>query len=154
MACTPDAERHDIFVGDEQPLVYEHAADTGRTCRIPIQDHASRRVRRGRANQFGTAQSQPLIAFAADKNPVSVPIIAMAGDEAAVTMLKSTADGKALIVRLRSFSKNDARVALSWPARHPRSVTICERGEERGKTEAGNQVTVPAMGFVWLRAEW
>lgn len=107
-----------------------------------------------RADQFGTAQTQPLIAFAADKNPVSVPIIAMAGDEAAVTMLKSTADGKALIVRLRSFSMKDAQVTLSWPARQPRSVTICERGEERGRVEAGNHVTVPAMGFVWVRAEW
>jgi len=106
------------------------------------------------AGRFGAAQMQPLIALPADSNPVPVPIIAAEGDHVAVTMLKSSADGRALIVRLRSFSETDAPVTLSWPSRRPRSVTLCVRGEERGNTEAGSQVIVPAMGFVWLRAEW
>jgi hypothetical protein len=108
----------------------------------------------GAAGRFGMEQSQPLIAFAADRNPIPEPLIALASGHVAVTMLKSTEDGKALIVHLRSLSEKSETATLLWPARQPMSVTICDMGEERGKTEVGSRVTVPAMGFVWLRAEW
>jgi alpha-mannosidase len=106
------------------------------------------------AHRFGRAECQPLIVVAADKNPITEPLIRVSGDRVVVTILKSTAEGRGLIVRLRSFSEKDARVTLSWPARQPRSVTFCTADEERGSTEVGNDVVVPAMGFTWLRAEW
>ncbi len=107
-----------------------------------------------RANRFGVEHSQPLIAFAASRNPIEKPLVALASDRVAVTILKSTADGKAMILRLRSFSQTDETARLSWPGRMPRSIRICDTGEEPGNTEAGNAVTVPAMGFVTLWVEW
>lgn len=106
------------------------------------------------ANRFGREQAQPLIAFAANNNPVQQPLLAITNDRVAVTILKSTADGKATIIRLRSFSERDESVRLSWPARTPRAVHVCERGEEPGTTVTRNEVAVSAMGFVTLRAEW
>jgi hypothetical protein len=106
------------------------------------------------ADRFARGQSQPLIALAADKNPIAEPFLRVLSDQVAVTILKSTADGKLLIVRLRSFSETDAHVRLSWAARQPRSVTLTNAFDDRGATELGNEVVVPAMGFVWLRVEW
>jgi alpha-mannosidase len=107
-----------------------------------------------RANRFGLEQSQGLIALAANSNPISEPIVAITSDRVCATILKSTADGKAVILRLRSFSDKDESVKLSWLARRPRSVRVCEKGEDPGKREASREVTVPAMGFVTLCAEW
>ncbi len=107
-----------------------------------------------KANRFGIEQSQGLIALAANANPIAEPLVAITNDRVAATILKSTVDGKALILRLRSFSDKDESVKLSWPARTPRSVRICDTGEEPGKMEASREVTVPAMGSVTLRAQW
>jgi len=106
------------------------------------------------ANRFGLERSQPLIAFAANNNPIGRPLVAAANDEVAVTILKSTADGKGMILRLRSFSGKDEIVKLDWPARAPCFVRVCDTGEEPGKTDARKEATVPAMGFVTLRVEW
>jgi alpha-mannosidase len=106
------------------------------------------------ANRFAIEQSQPLIALAADKNPVTEPILAVANDRVTVTILKSTVDCKGAILRLRSLSAKDELVKLSWPAWTPRSVRVCDRGEEPGKREASSDVTVPQMGFVTLRVDW
>lgn len=107
-----------------------------------------------RANRFGIEQSQPLIAFAASNNPIRQPVVALANNRVAVTILKSTADGTGMILRLRSFSEKDEIVKLSWPARMPRSVHVCDIGEEPGQSEASRQVALPPMGFVTLRADW
>ncbi len=122
------------------------------TFRYAILPHG--RYDAARANRFGRERAQPLIALATNNNPIKEPLVAIANDRVAVTILKSTADGMATIVRLRSFSEMDESVILSWPARAPRSVHICDRGEEPGATEARREVTVPAMGIVTLRAEW
>ena len=107
-----------------------------------------------RANRFGIEQSQGLIALAANANPIAEPLVAITNDRVAATILKSTADGKAMILRLRSVSDKDESVKLLWPARRPRSVRICDRGEEPGKMEASRDVIVPAMGSVTLCAQW
>jgi hypothetical protein len=107
-----------------------------------------------RAYRFGLERSQPLLSVAANGNPISVPLFAVGSDRVAVTMLKSSADGKSTIIRFRSLSEKDESVSLGWPAGAPRSVRVCERGEEAGKIEAGSTVTVPAMGSLTLRAAW
>jgi alpha-mannosidase len=107
-----------------------------------------------KANRFGVEQSQGLVALAASINPITAPIVSVASDNVCATILKSTADGTAVTLRLRSFSASDERVRISWPARRPRSVRVCDRGDEPGKTDATREVTVPAMGYVTLRAEW
>jgi alpha-mannosidase len=107
-----------------------------------------------KADRFGLEHTQPLIALAASKNPITTPLAAITNDRVAVTTLKTVADGRAMIVRLRSFSERDESVRLTWPARAPQSVRICDRGEEPGKAQASGEVTVPAMGYVTLRVEW
>ena len=104
--------------------------------------------------RFGLEESQPLIAMAAGKNPVGSPVIAVAGGRVAVTMLKSTADGKRMIVRFRSLSEREETAALSWPLRAAGSVRVCERGETPGTVDASHSVRVPAMGYVTISVEW
>jgi hypothetical protein len=59
-----------------------------------------------------------------------------------------------MIVRLRSFSERDETVKLSWPARRPSSVLVCNQGEEPGSRNASDGVTVPAGAFLTLRVAW
>ncbi|HTO94394.1 MAG TPA: glycosyl hydrolase, partial [Bacteroidota bacterium] len=104
--------------------------------------------------RFGLEQAQPLIAMAASANPVRVPLITVGGNRVAVTILKSAADGKSMIVRIRSLSEKRETAELAWPARVPRSVRVCTQGETPGTVDASRSVTVPAMGYVTIRAEW
>jgi alpha-mannosidase len=106
------------------------------------------------ADRFAREQVQPLIAMAARANPIAEPVVAISSDRVVATILKSTADGKAVVLRLRSLSDRDESAKLSWPARTPSSVRVCERGEEPGKKDALREVTVPATGFVTLRVDW
>jgi alpha-mannosidase len=106
------------------------------------------------ANRFGVEQFQPLISLAADRNPIAQPILAVANDRVAVTILKSTSDGKGAILRLRSLSDKEESARLSWPVRTPRSVRVCDQGEEPGKKDGSSEVIVPPMGYATLRIEW
>ena len=106
------------------------------------------------AIRFGVEQFQPLISLAADRNPIAEPILAVANDHVAVTILKSTSEGKGAILRLRSFSDQDEPVRLSWPARSPLSVKVCDVGEEPGSRDGSSEFAVPPMGFVTLRIDW
>ena len=108
----------------------------------------------GESYRFGMEQAQPLIAMAASANPITSPLVAVGGDRVAVTMLKSTADGRSTIMRIRSLSAKEETATLSWPARTPRTVRLCERGETAGRVDASHSVSVPATGYVTIRAEW
>ena len=106
------------------------------------------------ANRFGMEQSQPLIGVPGTVRSNGRSIIALEGAPAvSVSILKTSDDGKSLIVRLRSVSDNPERVTLSWPARTPRLVRLCERGEEPGE-EIHNDVVIPGNDFITLRADW
>ena len=107
-----------------------------------------------KAHRFGVEQSQPLLSLAADKNPIGEPLLGVFNDHVAVTILKSTSDGKGAILRLRSFSEKDESVRLTWPAHTPRSVRVCDQGEAPGKADARNTVQVSPMGYVTLRIDW
>jgi hypothetical protein len=106
------------------------------------------------AYRFGLEQSQPLVALAANAAPSALPPVALQNDRVAATILKSTGDGKGMIVRLRSLSESAETVQLSWPARSPKSVLLCDSGETPGKREAKNTVSIPARGFVTLYVKW
>lgn len=105
------------------------------------------------ANRFGLEQTQPLVHVLCDKNPIDKPVVMINNDQIFINLLKSTADGKSTILRIRSFSDQVESVKLEWPARKPSFVYLCERGEDAG-TVVGNGFTVPAMGFITLRADW
>ncbi|MEN9359135.1 MAG: hypothetical protein RL095_670 [Verrucomicrobiota bacterium] len=120
--------------------------------RYRVQPHASG-YDAGRANRFGLEQSQPLLAVAGSL-PKSPAIVTLDGSSAVfVAILKSSQDGKARILRLRSVSDQDETVKLSWPAGAPRQLHLCSVNEDAGPACGGN-VTIPANGFVTLRAEW
>ncbi len=106
------------------------------------------------ANRFGMEQFQPLVHVPADRNPIAQPILSVANPRVAVTILKSTGVGRDLIIRVRSLSDKDETFRLAWPAGRPRSLAVCERGEEPGNEVEGNAVVVPAMGYLTLSAKW
>jgi alpha-mannosidase len=106
------------------------------------------------ANRFGIEQAQPLVPVAANTNTISKPLIALESSPAiTVSILKSTAAGKMVIIRLRSVSNKDETVKLSWPAGNPRSVNLCEIEEVPGR-KVNNEVIVPANGLITLKATW
>jgi hypothetical protein len=92
--------------------------------------------------------------LAADHDPAIRPPVAVAGEHVAVTVVKSDGNGSSMLVRLRSFSTKEERVEISWPARTPREVRICDQGEEPGSRDGSGSVIVPPMGLVTLRAAW
>ncbi|MCX6225789.1 MAG: glycosyl hydrolase, partial [Bacteroidia bacterium] len=106
------------------------------------------------ANRFGLEQAQPLVHVAANANAISKPMIALEGSPAiSVSVLKSTSEGKTVIIRLRSVSDKDETVRLLWPEGNPKSLNICKIEEIPAGT-VNNNVTVPAYGFVTLIAVW
>ena len=106
------------------------------------------------AYRFGVEQNQPLVPLATNAAPLAAAPIALQNDRVAATILKSTGDGKGMIVRLRSLSESAETVSLSWPARAPREVRICDQGETPGTREAKGAVSLPARGFVTLYVMW
>ncbi len=104
------------------------------------------------ASRFGREQSQPLIPLAANNNAISKPILALDGSpDVFVSVLKSTGNGKSLIIRLRSVSDQDEPVTLIWPAGHPTSIHVCDIEEKPGR-DTGNHIVVPASGLIVIRA--
>jgi hypothetical protein len=102
------------------------------------------------ANRFGLEQAQPLAHVAANNDPALKPLVAVANGRVSVSILKPSADGKAVIVRLRSVSDQDDTAKLAWPAGRPQSVCLCKRSEEAGE-KAGDEIAISANGFVTLR---
>jgi len=106
------------------------------------------------ANRFGLEQSQPLVPLAANTNAISKPLIALEGSPAVtVSILKSTAEAKTIIMHLRSVANTDETVRLSWPAGNPKAINLCTL-EEMPDINIDNEVKVPAKGFVTLKAIW
>lgn len=122
------------------------------TFRYALRPHG--RFDAGAAYRFGREHMQPLVALATGRNPIAQPIVATGGSRVATTMLKAMGTGTATIIRLRSLSDTPELVPLSWPLRTPRSVRVCDRGEEPGPVDAMRAVAVPARGLVTLRVEW
>lgn len=106
------------------------------------------------ANRFGLEQAQPLVHVLCDKNPIEQPIVSTDNSRIFINLLKSTSDGKSMILRIRSLSDKDEPAKLTWPVRKPAAVFLCDKGEEAGSTEVSNGVTIPSMGYVTLRVEW
>ena len=106
------------------------------------------------ANRFGIEQAQPFVTLAANNNAISTPVVSVNGCSAiTVSILKSTVEIKALILRLRSVSAKDEPVKLEWPAGNPKSLNFCETEEIPG-ARVNNEITIPAYGFVTLKAVW
>ena len=105
------------------------------------------------SNRFGMEQAQPLVHVAANNDPKIAPLIEFDNDRVFTSILKSGTDGKTVILRLRSVSNKDETINLSWPSVMPKSLYLCEV-EEQSSIKINHTVTVPANGFVTLKAEW
>ncbi len=104
------------------------------------------------ANHFGMEQAQPLAHVATNDDPKIKPFIAIDNEKVYLTIMKSLADSKDIIVRLRSLSDKPENVKLTFPGGAPKSVHICKVEEKAGDEINGN-VTVLPYGFVTLRVE-
>ena len=105
------------------------------------------------ANRFGLEQAQPLAHVAANTDPALKPLVAVANERVAVSILKPNADGHAVILRLRSVSAQADTATLAWPAGRPKRVCLCKLNEDAGES-AGDEITIPANGCVTLRLEF
>jgi hypothetical protein len=108
------------------------------------------------ANRFGIAQIQPLLASPIDETFHFEPNLSVKSDASVVvSVIKTADDGKSSIIRLRSVSDVNQDVILEWKSKQPKALLRCHYGEEKeGASAVSGKVTVPAMGFVTLRAEW
>jgi hypothetical protein len=83
-------------------------------------------------------QSQPLVPLAANNNAVIKPIISLDSSPAiTITLVKSSDDGKSMIIHLRSVSNADEKVRLMRPD---------------GKST--HEVVVPANGMLVVNENW
>ncbi|WPX41037.1 glycoside hydrolase family 38 C-terminal domain-containing protein [Akkermansia sp. N21116] len=109
-----------------------------------------------KSNRFGLEQFQPLIAVPVDKEYECPQNLVISGDDAVmITMVKTINKGVSRIIRLRSVSDKESQVKLTWKKDQPKRVSLCTFNEEPGTSEIhkGN-VTIPARGFVTVRADW
>ena len=102
------------------------------------------------ANHFGMEQSQPLSHVATNDDPKISPFVVIDNEKVCLSIMKSLADSKDIIVRLRSLSDKPESVRLTFPGGTPKSVHICAVDEKAGD-EINGGVSVPPYGFVTLR---
>ncbi len=81
-----------------------------------------------KANRFGLEQSQPLVHVAANANPVINAPVTLDNERVTATILKPSADGKAVTLRLRSLSEQPESVKVTRPAAAPITVELLPHG--------------------------
>ena len=107
------------------------------------------------ANRFGVEQSQPLIEVPLKTSIDTKPVLEFSGSPSVfVSILQTNVDGTETQIRLRSVSDNDELVRLIWKDRKPKILQIKDASNPIGNKEIGEEITVPAMGFVSLNAVW
>lgn len=107
------------------------------------------------SNNFGMEQIQPLLSSLVNEDYAFESNFLIQGDPTVCTSIMKTVDnGKSTIIRLRSVSSVDQKIHLDWKTKAPKRLSICDFYEEAGNQIMNNQVVVPAMGFVTLRADW
>lgn len=109
------------------------------------------------ANRFGTEQIQPLLVTpVSDDFELASTISIKSNPSVVISIIKTIDDGKASIIRLRSVGEKDEDAEIEWAHKKPKSLMICNVGEEKtGATIVNNnKVTIPTMGFVTLRVDW
>jgi len=105
-----------------------------------------------KANRFGLEQSQPLIATPV-KEKINLNTLAEIDNmNVFISIIKTSEDGKSMIIRLRSLSDKPEKVALSFPSFKPRSIRICVADETPGK-EIGNSINMLPHGITSLIIE-
>ena len=96
------------------------------------------------ANRFGLEQAQPLAHVAANSDPALKPLVAIDNERVTVTILKPSATGEAITLRLRSLSDKPEAAKLSFPAGAPNSIRVCRPD---GKDEALADASVSLLPY-------
>jgi alpha-mannosidase len=105
------------------------------------------------ATRFATSFSQPLVAVPAQGPvPSAVPLLQLDSEEAVVTALKPSADGKALMVHLFGASGKNASVNLKWGNFTPKHLAISDLSEKSLQVVDG-PIAVPPWETLILRVE-
>jgi alpha-mannosidase len=73
-------------------------------------------------------------------------------DKVFISIVKTSADGKSMIVRLRSLSEKSETVNLSFPSFKPKSIRLCIADEMPGE-EVGDTINMLPNGIVSLIVE-
>jgi alpha-mannosidase len=103
------------------------------------------------ANRFGMEQAQPLVA-AVVKEPLQVtPPVAVDNPRVFVSVLRTSADGTAVTLRLRSLSDHREAVTLAWPAGVPKSLLRCA-AEETTPLPPPAAISLGPYSVITLRA--
>jgi alpha-mannosidase len=105
-----------------------------------------------KANRFGLEQSQPLIASPV-KEKISLNTLAKIDNvNVFISIIKTSEDGKSMIIRLRSLSDKPEMVNLSFPSFKPKSIRTCIADETPGK-EVGSLINMLPHGITSLIIE-
>ena len=105
------------------------------------------------ANRFGMEQSQPLVHVTANNDPKINPLVNVDNDLVYVTIIKSLADSKEILLRMRSLSGKPEKVNLTFPAGVPESIRICPVGEESGD-QVSPAISMLPYGMATLRIKF
>ena len=105
------------------------------------------------SNRFGLEQAQPLVHVVAGKDPKLSPVLAIDNERVYATVLKSTARDNEMIVRLRSVSDKEETLTLTYPARQPSRVRICNLEEIPGE-EIRGAFAIRPYGQMTLKIEF
>jgi len=96
---------------------------------------------------------RPLVATSSgEKLPVPGSFFRVEPNDVIVTSLKSSRDGKALMVRLFNASGSTKKAHIGWERLKPKEVWISSPGEERS-AKALFPIEMPGMGIVTLRID-
>jgi hypothetical protein len=105
------------------------------------------------ANRFGLEQNRPLVVVPADRDPIGKPLLAIDNPRVAISTLKPSEDGAAVILRLRSVSDKAETVKLSWPAGPPKSFAPC-LADERSSGNGSDTLILAPYGVAGVRIEF
>ena len=105
------------------------------------------------ANRFGVEQAQPLLVTPVEDDMQITTRVAIDNPRVYVTILKTTTDGKATILRLRSLSDQPETAKLSFPAGAPKSIRLSDATEVPGES-TDSSVTMLPYGITTLRLEF
>jgi len=105
------------------------------------------------ANRFGLEQSQPLVHVTANNDPKINPLVVVNNDLVYVTIIKTLADSKEKILRLRSLSDKSEMVTLSFPGGVPESINNCPVGEE-SRDQISTTFSMLPYGMKTLRLQF
>lgn len=106
-----------------------------------------------KSNCFGLEQARPLIAASTRADLKVAAPVAINNPRIVVSSLKNSADGKALIICLRSLSDQPQKVSLDFAAKSPKALSLCLSDEVAGAA-VSNTLSLPPHGVLTLRAEW